>query len=93
MNIRLKHFTVLIIGISLMLGFYAEVDACTRMFWNIMTDLKVVARNEVRLKVIHDHYEYATESKSPWPIYRATLRSLRSRTVRSQFFTARNTES
>ena len=25
---------------------YAEVDACTRVFWNTLSDLKIVARNE-----------------------------------------------
>ena len=38
MNTHLKNFAVLIIGISLMLGFYAEIDACTRVFWNTMPE-------------------------------------------------------
>lgn len=46
MNTHLKHFAVLAIGISFLLGIYAEVDACTRVFWNTLSDLKIVARNE-----------------------------------------------
>ena len=46
MNTHLKHFAVLAIGISFLLGMYSEVDACTRVFWNTLSDLKIVARNE-----------------------------------------------
>ena len=46
MNTQLRNLVVLAIGISFLLGMYAEVDACTRVFWNTLSDLKIVARNE-----------------------------------------------
>ena len=45
-NTRLRNLAVLALGTGLLLVMYAEVDACTRVFWNTLSDLKIVARNE-----------------------------------------------
>jgi len=48
----LKHFTASAIGIGLLLGMYAEVWACTRVFRNTLSDLRIVARNEDYLTAV-----------------------------------------
>ena len=46
MNRILNRCLILAVGLGLLLGIYAEVDACTRILWNTNPDLIIVGRNE-----------------------------------------------
>jgi len=66
MYTHLKRFTALIIGIGLMLGLYAEVDACTRILWNINPDLIIVGRNEDYVIASHPTYVATPRGVTRW---------------------------
>jgi choloylglycine hydrolase len=53
MNRILNRCLILAVGLGLLLGIYAEVDACTRILWNTNPDLIIVGRNEDYVTASH----------------------------------------
>lgn len=66
MNTKLEYLAVLIIGIGLVLGLYAEVDACTRILWNSNPDLIIVGRNEDYVTASHPTYVATPRGVKRW---------------------------
>ena len=66
MNTHLKRFAALVIGIGLMLGLYAGVDACTRILWNTNPDLIIVGRNEDYVTASHPTYVATPRGVKRW---------------------------
>lgn len=66
MHTHLKRFTALIIGIGLMLGLYAEVDACIRILWNTNPDLMIVGRNEDYVTASHPTFVATPRGVKRW---------------------------
>jgi penicillin V acylase-like amidase (Ntn superfamily) len=49
----LPLLTFLGVGLGVLIGIAAELDACTRIFWNTNPDLMIVGRNEDYVTASH----------------------------------------
>jgi choloylglycine hydrolase len=66
MNTQLRILAVIAIGIGLLLSIYAEVDACTRIFWNTNPDLLIVGRNEDYVTASHPTFVATPRGVKRW---------------------------